>query len=161
MNGNGERFVSAHCDISKCTYLHTYKTVDKRKISQQRILSPKAISIITANTADGMYNNRADANEPAFMAPSTDPAMYSMVRDPGHSTWEAELINPSGVRVVMTLRILCFCAVDVGSECAPEARHPPTAVSNGIRRSTGGTLCSSVLIAARHSTVCTRGMPVR
>ena len=60
-------------------------TVDKRKISQTKILSPKARSIISTNMEGGMYDQRMDANEPAYMAPSTDPAKYSMVWDLSHT----------------------------------------------------------------------------
>jgi hypothetical protein len=46
---------------------------------QTRILSSRARSMINRNIKNGKYNDREGANEPAYMAPSTNPEDYSMV----------------------------------------------------------------------------------
>jgi len=44
-----------------------------------RVLSPMAIAVIEAGENDGLFKDRANATEPPFMAPSTDPTQYSKV----------------------------------------------------------------------------------
>ena len=53
--------------------------VNRRGIKPTRILSKKAKDAISAEIKRGRYNDRKDANEPAYMMPSVDPEEYSLV----------------------------------------------------------------------------------
>lgn len=48
----------------------------------KRILSEKAISVITSRLNDGTFEDRMNASGPPYMAPSVDPMDYSRVGFP-------------------------------------------------------------------------------
>ena len=51
----------------------------KDRDRSKRILSPAAIQKIKEDYKEGLHAGKASAMEPPFMAPSTDPEMYSKV----------------------------------------------------------------------------------
>ena len=51
----------------------------KKHFKCKKILSPKAISVISKRLEGGKYRNREDEREPPFMAPSANPKDYSSV----------------------------------------------------------------------------------
>ena len=59
----------------------TSYAVKKADVVSRRILSDRAWSIIPKDLGSGQYDDRAAANEPAYMVPSPDPKKYSLVGD--------------------------------------------------------------------------------
>jgi hypothetical protein len=56
------------------------KEWSKRDGACRRVLSTAAIAQISAALKRKQYEDREDGTEPPFMAPSTDPKLYSKVR---------------------------------------------------------------------------------
>ena len=69
------------CSLTQSVAILTEGKDGNNHFRCKRILSAGAIAIISGDLDDGKYKDRDDEREPPFMAPSSDPDDYSLVRD--------------------------------------------------------------------------------
>lgn len=112
----------------------------RANVTQIKILSVTAKSIISEDIRKGTYSNRVDAGEPAFMAPSVDPNTYSLVGDIGFCASERRSFQNSGAHFASTSERPFCCVPGVEWACAPIPKAQP--VLSGTPRSYGKTLSS-------------------
>jgi hypothetical protein len=135
--GNGGSAVSSS-SLGPGAMLTRQHQVKRANVTQNKILSVAAKSIISKDIQKGTYSNRVNAGEPAFMAPSVDPNTYSLVGDVGFCASERHSFQNSGVHFASTLGRPSCCVLGVEWACAPIPKAQP--VSSGTPRSYGKTL---------------------
>ena len=110
-------WLKRHRSIGSFLVQHTNGTSVKRdKTKQQKILSKAAQAIIQADLQSGKYDKRKNRVEPPYMAPSTDPALYSSVCFPtplhphgAHPLQWCSICNDFG----SILMLCCTCRVGI------------------------------------------------
>jgi hypothetical protein len=109
------------CSIQLSHRLQVKRTGD----NCQKVLSPRAVEEIVASLKAGTYDQRKDALEPPFMAPSPIPGEYSKVRFTSSQIYAG---NADDDTVVLRLQRLCS---DAHSLCDLQGRdmlhHPRVA----------------------------------